>query len=276
MIALSEADWERLNGYHDGELPPGECVALERRLAAEPDLAAALRALQSQSGSLSAMRPPALTAREPATAMDADAAARRVTARHAAARDTAASEGTAKGATAREVTAQARSRRMPWLAAGALAASLALGAVLIMPAHRDASPSAVHRAFAARTFAVDQGALRSVDLRRIDGFPDLSPAGLTLVAERAVRGGEAAHYAGRNGCRATLFVGSGPFAPPEDPGIAYAAWTTGAGSVALFSEGMDGDRFAAIADYVRRALRDDGGDAVVALREATRRSKRCV
>ena len=173
-------------------------------------------------------------------------------------------------------SAPRRRRRLPWLVAGALAASLAAAFLLVWPTGDPESTTSVHRAFASQSFSVGRaGGLQRTGLHEGVVFPDLAAAGLTLVSERAVPGGDAAHYAGQNGCRLTLFVGQGPFAPPQERGIAYVGWTVGALSVALLSEGMDEDRFAAIHDYVRRALRGHRSDAIMAVREATQRSRSC-
>ena len=42
MTVISEQDWERVNAYHDGEMPSQEKSAFEMRLRNEPELAAAL------------------------------------------------------------------------------------------------------------------------------------------------------------------------------------------------------------------------------------------
>lgn len=48
---MTDQDWEILSAYLDGELPPAECAACERRIAQDPALAAsldAMRALQAE------------------------------------------------------------------------------------------------------------------------------------------------------------------------------------------------------------------------------------
>lgn len=271
MSALPQSDWERLNAYHDGELPPAERAALERRLEAEPDLAASLAALRAQSTSLRRMRP-STAVNSPAGVSSPAVVKPPVVAKSP---DLAKSGAAVKRAAAGAIGVPRRRRPVPWLVAGALAASLALAFVVLTSPDVAQSPASVHRAFAAEPIATEMDGLMTVGTRAHGDFPDLEPAGLTLIAARDVAGGEAAHYAGRNGCRATLFIGEGPFAPPAEHGIAYEGWSDGTASVAFLSEGMDEDRFAAIAAYVRQAMRGRRVEARVAVQDAIERSKSC-
>ncbi|MCQ0970112.1 hypothetical protein MLD63_06690 [Paracoccus sp. TK19116] len=63
MIDPSDQDWERLSAYLDGELPETERRAFARRMACEPELAAAAVELRAQSDSLRRIYPVARAVR---------------------------------------------------------------------------------------------------------------------------------------------------------------------------------------------------------------------
>lgn len=228
MSGETEADWEALNAYADGELEPAAREALARRLAHDPGLAAALAEVHAAKAALSLMRPAA--------------------------------------APERPCRPFARGRWLA--VAAALAAAVGLGAFYHVggPAEpwRDA-PAALHAEFSDESYVLTEAApLPVVSTPRIGDVPaiDLSGARLSLVDVAALRRGGrdivAMHYRGRNGCRVTLVALEAM--PDESPpalmgeGLA-AAWTESGIHYALLAGGMDAARFAAISAYARAESR---------------------
>ena len=219
-MRVNKTDWVLLNAYADGELPREEAERMASRLAADPGLAAELERLRRLRRSLAVLR-------------------------------------------ARPVAARRRAVPM-----AALAASVA-GLLLLGWTMQEGDPllpdaagvAAIHDRFSAEQYDVAGGALpvgeAGVAFSGIRA-PDLSSSNLTLVAHRRVgpEGGEgvAWHYRGRRGCRITLVAG-----PPaaEAATLALARrWMVGEIPLALVAEGMDPDRFAAIAAFAEARTRE--------------------
>ncbi len=236
MKELSEQDWQLVNGYHDGELPDAQRAAFEERLAREPALAEALACLRELSSGLGTLRPPAIAA---------------------------------------PVAANAARPPWRWLAAGALAASVAL-AVLLFALRPDSSAMALHAAFAAQDFAVDEAMLTRAAAERQAGLPDLGAARLALVASREIEGGIAAHYAGVNGCRLTFFDTAAPVALTADENLRTASWQNDTRYFAAVADGMDPDRFHAITTYLMQLTQQRAEpETRLALLDATRKATSC-
>ena len=236
MKELSEQDWQLVNGYHDGELPDSQRAAFEERLRREPALAEALACLRELSSRLGTLRPPAI---------------------------------------ASPVAANAARPPWRWLAAGALAASLAV-AVLFATMRPDNSAMALHAAFVAQDFAVEESMLSPAAAVRTAGLPDLGAARLALVASREIEGGTAAHYAGVNGCRLTFFDTAAPVTLTADEDVRTASWQNDTRYFAVVAGGMDRDRFHAITTYLMQLTqKGDEPDTRLALLDATRKATSC-
>ncbi len=234
MTNLSERDWQLLNGYHDGELPAPQRAALEERLRREPALAEALAGLRTLSAELKA-----LPSAPPRPALP-------------------------------------RVLHSPWrriAAGGMLAASLALGLLLAFP-RPDNPAMALHAAFVAQDFPVDETML--LRAATTPDLPNLAPARLALVASRRIEGGSAAHYAGLNGCRLTFFDTSAPVELSPEAGLRTATWQSETRHLAIVAQGMDPERFRAITTYLMQLTRHaDPPDTRLALADATRRTNSC-
>ena len=237
MTELNEEDWLLVNGYHDNELPAARRAAFAVRLRREPALAEALAQLQALSGGLGKLRP---------TAASALPAARR-----------------------------------PWgrISAGALAAALAVALLVGLrdPADPAGAPARqVHAGFAEQEFSVDPARFSRVSAPRPDGLPDLGPARLALVSRRDVAGGVAAHYAGVNDCRLTFFDTEAPLSLEASDALRMAAWHNGRRYFTILAEGMDPDRFQAIATYLIGATGQGAAPGTrMALLDATRKATSC-
>lgn len=235
MSGLSDTDWEALSAYHDGEMASEEVRSFERRLRDEPELAATLASIRSQSHNLRMLGPQR----------------------------------------AEEPPAPRHTPRRGWVAAGMLAASLAVAAYTGVMSRQSVPLIELHDAFSAQSFPIAQGDLQPVMQKEYGALPDLIPAGLTLVATRNIPEGTAAHYAGKNGCRLTLYLGSEPFALPSDPEIEATAWEASGKSYAVLADRMDRQRFGALVKYLRELTLEDGTADMLALRNATRSAENC-
>ncbi|MGR3464496.1 hypothetical protein [Limimaricola sp.] len=213
MTEISEADWELLSAFHDGELDLARQADFGRRLSREPALAAALADLGELSRDLRSLRP----------------------------------------APARPAGSARPTRHLRrWIAGGSLAAGFAALMAFSLGDEPPASIGAIHAEFAAREIPFADHGPVAIAGPRAAGLPDLGLAGLTLVAKQDMPGGVAGHYAGRNGCRLTLIVGDtvateGPLPPLRD------SWSDGSKRYLMLAEGMDAARFDAIASFARLA-----------------------
>ncbi|WP_299913483.1 hypothetical protein [uncultured Paracoccus sp.] len=164
-------------------------------------------------------------------------------------------------------------RPLIWTGIGALAASLALALYLGAGIGADPSPAAIHAEFAAASQG-DDNIPTPVSGQQSAALPDLTLAGMVLAATRSVGKTEAAHYAGPNGCRATLLISDGDLDAPDQTVLQIAEWAASDRNYMLLSEGMDQTRFGLIVDYLRGQT-SGSPDTVVALREALGETRSC-
>lgn len=255
MAAVSDEDWTLLNAYADGELPPAERARVARRLVREPALAAALAEVHRAKAGLSLLRP---APGEPAET------------RHGA---------RTAGRVRRMALAAAVVLMMGGLAAG-------YGIVELVPGTPGGDPVALHRALSQNTYVLSD-ALSAVTVSTGGmgslSAPDLSDSRLSLVevknAEWAGHAVVAMHYRGVNGCRLSI-VAVDRRAPPSDAatdGLLTARWHAGAVRFNVIADGMDPDRFAAIAALVEaETTRTRNREAYrVALGRATEQARPC-
>lgn len=242
MNRLSEEDLIKLNAFHDGEMVEGR-EAFAQRLEAEPELSAALADIHEVSTSLKALHP---------------------------------------GGMKRRPAAQNDNRRRRWWIASALAGSLALAYFFGMSSHRPEPQGmktafAVHQDFAEQAFVSQDSVYNTVAGQRIAEFPDLSAANLTLVAIREMPQGSAAHFAGREGCRLTVFSSQAPLSHTRvQAGVQSADWSVNERYFTIMATNMDVGKFAAISTYLEQTTRRMAApETVVALREATARATSC-
>lgn len=253
MSGVHESDWELVNAYADGELPPDEARQVLARLAREPELAEALAEVTEVKRSLGALRP------------------------------------------ARPANPPSRLPRRGWLrrlaVAASLAAVLALGVLYGMGRFApdwQTVPAAFHAELSARSYVLDPSApIPVVSTARIGDVAafDLSGSRLALVDLRtgreAGRDVVAMHYRGRNGCRLTVVALE---ARPDDPeplpevhhGLA-ARWSLERLHYYILADGMDHDRFSAIAGYAEAESRrlHDVGRLRLAMGAATAQARPC-
>ncbi len=251
MAKLSEADWQTINAYVDGELSTGEKEAVARRLTHDTVLAAALAEVHATKAALSLISPAA----EPASA--------------------------GRGA--------GRARRLALAASLAVAAVLG-GFYQFGFSGKDwrDTPAGLHAALSAKTYVLPQEeALPVISTARIGNLSvfDLSSSRLTLVDIRTSRSGDrdvvAMHYRGQSGCRLTAVVvealpGDPSPLPVRHDGLG-ARWSVGPAHYYLLASGMDRLRFDAIAAYAkaesRRLNRRDRLE--LAMRDTTDNARPC-
>lgn len=219
-------DFEMLNAYVDGELSPDARALVEARIASDAALARQVEALHRMKRQVAAMGSESVVLQIPADRMRL----RPVAVAAAAAILCLVFLGGWLGALAFDGRAKSH-------AGDEIAQALAL--------HDDWSAGIV------------DAAAPAADIRSFDA-PELGAAGLSLVSLRsdAVLDGRPAvqaGYAGRHGCRLSLFrmAGSDEAQPLHvfDQGDARSAtWADGSFRYALVARRLDGARFAALAD----------------------------
>ncbi|MAS13725.1 MAG: hypothetical protein CMH69_10505 [Nitratireductor sp.] len=246
MNNVTDEDLIKVNAFHDGEMSEDR-AAFARRLEAEPELKALLAEISEVSSSLKALKPQ--TATEPSARNDNRSAGR---------------------------------RWGRWCIGSALAASVALAIVLAYPLTRPDTPApedplAIHETFSAQAFVSQEDVFQTVSDEQLEAFPDLSAANLTLVALRKMPHGTAAHFAGREGCRLTVFSSEIALSEPGSiPELQSAAWEVPNRRYRIVATGMDAGKFAAIAAYLMQATRKRAKpDTVVALKDATAQATSC-
>ena len=228
-------EWQHLNAYADGELPDGEARLLENRLAADPDLQRELAGIREVKRKLARLRPySAEIAPPPARAA--------VSPRKAAA--IAASFIVAAVLSAIVGVFLLGSERTNWVEyAQAL--------------HGEQS----HQAYVveARYVAQTVSSGHALEFRA----PDLTASRLYLVDIATPRWNDreaiAMHYRGVHGCRLTIVAvqaSDGDVGAP-DTGASESlirTWIHEGFVFAVIANGMDPDRFAAVADYSQAAI----------------------
>lgn len=238
MTLIAQHDWNALNAYSDGELPDADVIALEARLRTDPVLQEALDQIQGIGLALKPLRPDVIAGPE-------------------------------------------RTKISKWSYKHlAIAASIALvfvfGGYSLLKPTTGFSPTDLHHAFLRQQFDVNQDKLQRV-IARTD-LPDLAGANLTLVADVTDRNKiQALHYAGRNGCRLTLTIaGDGAADVKPASNLLLASWEANSVRYTLLATGMDSNRFAAIADFVRDHYERQAQPAnVIAMRDATETAVPC-
>lgn len=241
---MNQRDWTLLNAYADGELEPAEMEMFSARLRQEPGLAAELHRILALKTGLAGLH---------------------------------ATAGRSSGC------APASRRRAATIA---LAASLLI-ACLIGLSVSDRSTTAdggqtdivlaLHSEFSRISYpaAIAAGAPAG-DIEP----PDLSGSNLRIVDSRRgaspAAGAVGYHYRGPRGCRVTLVVGSSLQLPAQ--AALARRWTVGDRTLVLIADGMDPQRFAAIAAYAESATRNahPGDDLRLALEERTAAARPCV
>lgn len=236
MTQISDQDWELLNALADGELPEPDASRLRERIEQDPLLAEALVSVCHVSSALSVLKP-------------------EVT----------------------EIPAVQNINRRPWVwgAAGAVAAALGLVVFLNM-AEPKYDPADIHARYAAQSFDLSEASeLRFMSGGRVEGFPDLSEANLTLVETSMERSVSSAHYVGRNGCRLTVLRGADASTRLVS-GMQSAKWTVGDGWYQVIATRMDQGKFDAVTVYLQQATREALEDkTVLALQGAVSTAAPC-
>lgn len=223
MSDVSEADWELVNAFHDGELDRESAAQLKARLAREVALAKALDEVALTSRLVSTLRlqsdhvsPPLHGARD------------------------GSSQPSRTGAFTR------------W-GAPALAASLAVIVTLafdrLLPPNTGQDPASISmpRSGEAPPQIVEVSA-QDEDF----GAPDLEPVGMSPQVSVDFDGGSWVEYSGPNGCRLTYFQANHPPVPAGDAEASLSeSWQTSNGRFHLaVAAGMNEARFRAIAGYL--------------------------
>ena len=234
-------DWELLNAYSDGELSPDDAKALEKRILHDPDLADALKQIETIGLALKPLHP------------------------------TLPSKQTAPKTVVRPYLQVA--------IAASIALSIFVAAQAYFSPPPPQSPTDLHQAFLQMSFDVKANSSNAATLVAADpDRPDLSGANLTLVADfRNTEDTRALHYAGQNGCRLTLTISmkNAPVVKAE-ANLLLASWNVKSVYYTLLSTGMDANKFAAITQYVRVfSEQKDHSDSVASMRDATKNAVSC-
>lgn len=233
MPSLSEQDHEAVTAYADGELAPHARAALERRLAVEPALRAALDDIHRAKAMLAPLH---LTMASPAT-------------------------NTRRG--------RRPAARVLAIAACVTLLVLVAGSFFWFDRAQPwaALPAELHARLSEQTYVLSEDAARPMVASAHGGIfrpLDLSASRLVLVDVEAssASGREtiALHYRGRRGCRLTLVAAAAE--TEEAPTGAVRGhdglsriWRAAGFDFFLLADGMDAARFAAIAAYAKAATR---------------------
>jgi hypothetical protein len=238
VTLIAQNDWDALNAYSDGELPDADVVKLEARLCADPTLQEALDQIRGIGLALKPLRP--------------------------------------EVGLAPERSQNSRSSYRHLAIAASIVLVFAFGGYSFLKPAPGFSPTDLHQAYLQQPFDVAQDGLQQV-ISRTD-LPNLAGANLTLVADVTERNAiRALHYAGRNGCRLTLTIAGGG-APDIKAAsdLLLASWEVNSVHYTLLATGMDSNRFAAIADFVRDHYEQQAQQAtIMAMRDATETAVPC-
>lgn len=240
---MKERDWALLNAFADGEVGGAEGEKLSARLEREPALAIELRRIQALKARVADLKASSLPSSGRGASLSIRAA------------------GVA-------------------VAASLLIASL-IGLALIEQPGGSGPQNvvlALHADFSAST---DRETSTIDDMAEAAEIapPDLSGSNLRLVGLRRIRDTvpEAIgyHYRGPRGCRLTLVVGTSLELPRNFD--LSDRWTVGDRVLVLVADGMDPQRFAAIAEFAESATRKGAtSDALrLALVERTAAARPC-
>jgi len=261
MAPPEPSDWELINAYADGELVEPDRTAIERRLATDAGLAAALAEIVALKDDLRYIR--------------------RVTAARPIGTD----------GQARRASQLIHRLRLP-AAVAAVVAAIVLGIAQLSTLSTSADwydyAADLHAELSANAYALaPPQPITAISTGRMGDLAafDLSDSRLTLVDVRNVQVSGATmiamHYRGFNGCSLTIAVTAlatgKQFYPPRETNTLEAHWTAGSNHFYSVASGMDRSRFAAIAEFARaESLRQGGGEELrLALRAATDHARPC-
>lgn len=233
MAVLGDQDHEAITALADGELTPAARAALERRMAAEPALRAALDDVLRAKTALAKLHQPAA--------------------------------GPERGGSRTRPSLRAMA-----IAACLLLAVLGGGSGFWFTRANSwaAVPAELHARLSERTYVLTERAERPLVASARGGLfraLDLSASRLFLVEVEAgrTRGRETIglHYRGRRGCRLSLVAVA---AEPEDADVSDVSghdglarvWRAAGFHFFLLADGMDAARFGAIARYAAAATRE--------------------
>lgn len=237
---ISDTDLELLGAYQDGELDKHEMRQVQKRLAREPALVAALAEIREISEALRALRP----------------------------------------LPAKPLHAGFPARRFYPFAATFVAFALLTGAIFYsLVQDRVRSPEQWHQEFLTRTYPSPLANTITPVSQWLGREPDLSAANLKLVDMAIGREKEVyLHYSGENGCRLTFGgLSRKPELPEGDDRLLVEGWEADGVYYALLAAGMDRGKFAAVYRLLREWTRTRHlkSTTVLALRQATSSALPC-
>lgn len=223
---MIDTDLEMLNAYVDGELSPDARALVETRIASDAALAHQVEVLRRMKRQVAAMGSEPVVLQIPVDGMRM-----------------------------RPVAIAAAAAILCLVFLGGWLGALAFdGRPKFRPGDEIAQALALHDDWSARIF---DAAAPAVDIKSFD-VPELGAAGLSLVSLRsdAMLDGQPAvqaGYAGRHGCRLSLFRMAGskevqPLHVFNEGDARSATWADNSFRYALVARKLDGDRFAALAD----------------------------
>lgn len=219
--------WEELNAYVDGELGPAAAAQVAEAAAEDRDISRTVAKLHSTRSALNA-------------AYVADSVV---------------------------IGVPQRSRHSVWLwpAVACLAIVVGLAAAFWLPPGRLAEESeplatmlAGHEAWRLQPGTEPAAAPGGSKL----GLPDLSDAGLSPMLVESLQGQAGSTithvgYAGRRGCRLSLFIAprgtAAKDAIPDDRQLQFAAWSAGAKDFYAIARGLNPTRFAVVVTALKAA-----------------------
>lgn len=226
---MNATDLEMLNAYVDDELSPDARALVEARIGSDAVLAQQVEALRRMKRQVAAMGPEYVVIPAPRSRVRA-----------------------------RPVVIAAAAAVLCLAFLGGWLGALAFDGRVKSPSGDEiAQALALHDEWSARVL---DAAAPAVDIKSFDA-PELDTAGLSLVSLRsdAILGGRPAvqaSYAGRHGCRLSLFRVAGsdqaqPLHVANDGDARSAIWADNAFRYALVARRLDAARFAAVADALR-------------------------
>jgi len=233
-MANDNSEWQQLNAYADGELPESEARAFEYLLDKKPGMQRDLMQLRELKQRLARLRPSPM---EPAIL------------------------GPAR-------TVQRTQMAAAIAAAVAVTAILSAIAVFLLSEQTTwiAHARALHQEQSTQAFVIEEHYLaQTVSSGHSLGFrpPNLTDSRLYLVNIATPGWGDseaiALHYRGLSGCRLTIVaIETDVFEAPATAGAAtdglIRTWYQDGFGFAVIADGMDPDRFGAVADYAKSAI----------------------
>lgn len=236
---MSATDLEMLNAYVDGELSPDASALMEARVVSDPALAGQVEALRRMKRQVAAMGDDYVVVPAPRS-----------------------------GARMRPVAIAAAAAALCLVFLGGWLGALAFDGRAKSPSGDEiAQALMLHDEWSARIL---DAAAPAIDIRSFDA-PELGAAGLSLVSLRSDvildgRPAVQAGYAGRHGCRLSLFRMTGSGQPQalhvaSDGDARAATWADTAFRYALVARKLNGDRFAALADALQSMTSRQGRPA---------------